>query len=141
MKTDVRGHDTVWLCVRRAGPHEYHMQGIGVESEGTTAEQMAVGMCRDDSYFIYPVKVNIALPEKPVEAAGGYWPLAGKEARDIPDDAPSIGALLRALASEYPPPAAKKGTRARASSKKSAAPKTAVVVKRPASKKASKKRD
>lgn len=75
MKLDVRKHDTVWIVMRRENPHSYHIQGVAVATEDCGAEEIAVGMCRDATYFIGPLSVNVSYPEKAFEWKGCYFPL------------------------------------------------------------------
>jgi hypothetical protein len=67
----------IWVIMRRdpnpkesCKHHDYHIQGIA------TTEEVAVGGCRDENYFIGPLPVNTALPHKLIEWVGAYFPLA-----------------------------------------------------------------
>ena len=131
MKSDVRGHDTVWLVFRRESPHAYHFQGVAVETEACSAEEIAVSLCRDETYFIFPTPTNVALPERPVEAKGCYWPLAGKKHKK--GEAPSIEAAhaVDAICARHRRPATKKlAVRLGGAAGKRAAPKRKVASKK-----------
>lgn len=67
----------IWLVVRREArtkqglPPAWWVQGI------FTDEKQAVASCRHDRYFIGPLPLNMALPERTIEWVGAYCPLAG----------------------------------------------------------------
>jgi hypothetical protein len=50
--------------------HDWHIQGI------MTDEALALGICLDENYIIGPLPIDTALPEKRIEWAGSYFPLA-----------------------------------------------------------------
>lgn len=80
MKPDNYGGNLVWVVMRREangpfGQPVYHLQGIAIEENGVPAEQLALKMCRDATYFIFPYPLNTLLPENVVQAVGLYWPL------------------------------------------------------------------
>ena len=74
LKLDVRGKTVAWLCIRREGPNKYHFQGVFVDSERDSGETLAAAQCLDDTYYIGPLPVNVALPERVIEWAGCYRP-------------------------------------------------------------------
>lgn len=79
MQVDVRDSSVIWLVFRRADQGKgraalYHYQGCGVATGTLTAEEMAVRLCRDETYLIFPSPVNVALPEKIISAPGLYFP-------------------------------------------------------------------
>lgn len=49
--------------------HKWYLQGVCFD------EQIAVEMCRDETYFVGPIYVNAALPHERVEWVGSYFPL------------------------------------------------------------------
>lgn len=67
----------VWLVVRRDKDESgnpdgfWHIQGVASDEKG------AVAMCVDETYFIGPLPVDTALPEKRIEWVGSYFPLKG----------------------------------------------------------------
>jgi hypothetical protein len=74
LKTDVRGKTLAWLCIRREKANKYHFQGVFVDSEAQTGEELAAAQCLDDTYYIGPLPVNVALPERVIEWRGCYRP-------------------------------------------------------------------
>lgn len=77
VKIKARPHGVVWVCIRREKKRAaYHFQGVGVETETATAEEMAVAMCVDETFFIFPSPVNVALPLGDFDPPGAYYPLA-----------------------------------------------------------------
>ena len=78
VQTDVRLKTEVWFVGRRElqadGPSIYHIQGIA------TDEVIAIAMCRDDTYFIGPLPVNVALPHERCEWPDMYFPLKHDDA-------------------------------------------------------------
>jgi hypothetical protein len=50
-------------------PDQIHLQGI------THDRRTAVAMCRDESYFIGPVPLNVLLPHRSMEWIGLEFPL------------------------------------------------------------------
>jgi hypothetical protein len=108
MNTDVRAKTEVWIACRRdhttirellnhrgisteGVPEEvlnveigwYHIQGIGAADTDMTAEQMALGMCRDRDYFIGPMPVNLSLSHERVEWGGMYYPFRMAEEGEV----------------------------------------------------------
>lgn len=84
MKLDIRDATEAWIVMRRADPPEeptsdglarYHIQGIAVGTDEQTAEEIAVAMCRDETYLIGPMPVNVSLPHNRIEWPGLYFPL------------------------------------------------------------------
>lgn len=49
----------------------YHIQGIA------TSREIAEAMCRDESYLIGPLPVNVVLQHDRTEWPGAYFPLRG----------------------------------------------------------------
>lgn len=65
------GEGFVWVVGRRdtEGPEpQWHIQGI------TGSEELAVQMCSDETYFIGPVPLNVALAHQRIEWVGSYFP-------------------------------------------------------------------
>jgi len=54
----------------------YHIQGI------FTSEELALANVKDRTWFIGPLPLNVALPEKTVTWAGLYWPMAEQQAAE-----------------------------------------------------------
>lgn len=80
MNLDVRDKTLVYVVFRREPkPNnqkaDYFFQGVAAASGDKTAEEVAMAMCRDNTYFIFPATVNVALPHKPVVVSGLYFPL------------------------------------------------------------------
>lgn len=75
LKTDVRSKTYVWLCIRRESPTAYHLMGVWVDTNEKSAEELATSQCLDESYYIGPFPVNVALPQKPVPWRGSYCPV------------------------------------------------------------------
>jgi hypothetical protein len=89
MKTDIREKTVVWIVTRRedktirkrdGSPYldedgepltlgVYHIQGVFSE------EVHAVAACRDASYLVGSLAINLALPHAAVEWVGSYFPL------------------------------------------------------------------
>lgn len=64
----------IWLVGRRAEtgegrPGDWHLQGAFM------TEDLAVTMCRDATYFVAPLPINISLPHSRIEWLGLYFPL------------------------------------------------------------------
>lgn len=64
----------VWIVGRRAErgegmPGDWHIQGAFMN------ECDAAAICRDDTYFIAPLPINISLPHSRIEWLGLYFPL------------------------------------------------------------------
>lgn len=59
-------------CLSPEQANHWHFQGIFTDERG------AIGACADETYFICPVPVNVALPHDLVKAAGAYFPLRQK---------------------------------------------------------------
>ena len=62
-----------WVVGRREenqnSPVEWHLQGIATE------KKIALEMCRDQTYFVGPLPVNVSLPHDTMEWVGCYFPL------------------------------------------------------------------
>jgi hypothetical protein len=79
MNTEILDQDLssgfVWLVGRRVpkpDPDErsdWHIQGV------TSREDIAIEMCEDETYFIGPLPLNMALPRQTVQWVGLYFPL------------------------------------------------------------------
>ncbi|MGB4824031.1 MAG: hypothetical protein WBP82_03870 [Leuconostoc mesenteroides] len=80
MNVDVRSKTEVYIVCRRAVNGEYHFQGVAAAIGEKSAEQVAIKMCRDENYYIFPALVNVSLPHKLVIVSGLYFPL--KESED-----------------------------------------------------------
>lgn len=74
-KIDVRNETIVYLVFRRDGNAKYYFQGVACATQEASAEEIAISMCRDETYFIFPSLVNVALPHKVQQAKGLYFPL------------------------------------------------------------------
>ena len=68
---------TMWLAGRynwddekRAYDELWLVQGIFDTEDGARAA------CRDQTYFVMPLRLNESLPHEPQESAGAYYPLA-----------------------------------------------------------------
>lgn len=70
--------EVAWICGRIPhrtpeeapnAPRFWHIQGL------FTHEHLAIAGCADDTYFIYPIHVNVCLPHDLIEAVGAYFPL------------------------------------------------------------------
>jgi hypothetical protein len=65
----------IWVIGRRQPKDDpnvkadWHLQGIA------TTESIAVEMCLDETYFIGPLPLDLALPHKTVQWVGLYFPL------------------------------------------------------------------
>lgn len=63
----------VWLVIRIEFKDEsenlWHVQGIAAD------EELAIGMCEDETYLIGPVPMNYVLPKTKVDWIGSYFPL------------------------------------------------------------------
>lgn len=55
--------------------NKYHIQGVAAATGESTAEEVAVSMCRDDTYFIGPLVVNTCLSHEVVHWPGAYFPM------------------------------------------------------------------
>lgn len=75
MNLDVRNKSEVYIVCRRETPDRYHFQGIAVAVDNLSAEQVAVSMCRDETYFIFPCLVNTVLTHNETKVVGLYFPL------------------------------------------------------------------
>lgn len=93
MRTDIREKAVVWITTRRAdvpflkrdgSPYLdedgepltvgiYHIQGVFTE------ENLSVAACRDATYLVGPLPLNLALPHDPVPWPGAYFPLKAVE--------------------------------------------------------------
>ncbi len=58
-----------------SGYARYHIQGIAVGKTTEESKQIAVSMCRDHTYLIGPLPVNVALPHGRTEWPGLEFPL------------------------------------------------------------------
>lgn len=68
----------------------YHLQGIFTE------ESLAVAAAIDETYFVGPLPVNMALPHRVVEWAGLYFPHAAQIiVRKVPGCVARLGDLFR----------------------------------------------
>lgn len=128
LRLDVRSKTIAWICIRREAANKYHLQGVFVEDGGASGEQLAAAQCLDDTYYIGPLPVNVALPEKAFEWKGCYRP------NMTPRSAPA-----KQKGSEPPPfdadsrePEQLKPAAARAASKRPAAKKKVAPAKKPA---------
>lgn len=79
MELDVREASTVWLVFRRKDMGQkkrgiYELMGVAAATGDRTAEQVAEAMCVDETYWIMPCPVNVALPEAPITPRGQRWP-------------------------------------------------------------------
>lgn len=54
------------------GYSRYHIQGVA------TTREIAISMCRDETYLIGPLPVNVALPHDRTEWPGLHFPLKGE---------------------------------------------------------------
>lgn len=67
-------HNWVWVCIRidpvvnKYGVHDWHLQGIAAD------EEIAIGMCVDETYIIGPLPLNSTLPHDKIEWIGSYSP-------------------------------------------------------------------
>lgn len=60
----------VWVVGQKVpGPHVWQMIAI------TTNEELAIGACIDDTYFIGPFPINTVLPSDTVNWEGSYNPV------------------------------------------------------------------
>lgn len=63
----------VWIVIRREpkpdGPPDVYIQGIADD------EEEAIGMCRDETYFIGPLPKNRRLKHDRQNWVGSYFPL------------------------------------------------------------------
>jgi hypothetical protein len=89
LNLDVRRATEVWLVGRREELYVevpcpmckrptvaiYHIQGIAAATDNATTEEFATGMCVDETYFIGPIPVNVALPHERCDWPGAYFPL------------------------------------------------------------------
>lgn len=105
METDIREKSVVWVVTRRedrdfrrrdGSPYldedgeplkvgVYHIQGLFSE------EDNAVAACRDASYLVGALPINVSLPHDAVEWEGSYFPLR------VEDFAPAPVPFWRAL--------------------------------------------
>lgn len=89
MNTNLEGKSAIWVSTRRedrkifrrdGSPYldedgepltvgVYHIQGVFTE------EKLAVTACRDPSYMVGSLPLNLSLPHAPVEWSGAYFPL------------------------------------------------------------------
>jgi hypothetical protein len=60
------------VVLRPGRPVEVHLQGIASD------RKTAVAMCRDETYFIGPIPINVSLPEDRVEWPAIEYPLRKK---------------------------------------------------------------
>lgn len=60
------------LKAAESGYAHYHIQGVA------TTEEIAISMCRDETYLIGPLPVNAALAHARAEWPGLYFPLKDK---------------------------------------------------------------
>ncbi len=74
MNVDVREKNTVWVCFRREASNRYHLQGIFVDNNEVTGEQLAASACLDDTYFIGALPINTIMPERAFEWTTCYRP-------------------------------------------------------------------
>ncbi len=79
MNLDVRDKTVVYIVFRRESANAYHFQGVACAVENYTAEEVAIQMCRDETYFIFPCLLNVALPHSIVEAKGCYFPMRNND--------------------------------------------------------------
>ena len=95
MELDIRTKTEVWFVGRRGQTAEilvsknrdgtlresesvltiYHIQGLAAGADSRESEQIAISMCRDETYFIGPLPVNLAFPHERCEWPGMYFPL------------------------------------------------------------------
>lgn len=78
MKMDVRAKTICWVVLRREAKNNYHIQGVWVDNDDANGEELAANTCNDDTYWIVPFPVNMALPESPIEVKGAYRPTVQK---------------------------------------------------------------
>lgn len=97
MLTNIQGKSLVWVVTRREDrelkrpsdgrPYTgedgqplrvgvYHIQGIFSD------ETKAVAACRDETYLVGPLPLNLSLPHDPVIWFGAYFPLGTAEPGD-----------------------------------------------------------
>lgn len=74
MNFDIIKKQTVWLCLRRESPTRYHIQGVFADTDSSKGEDLAAACCLDETYYIAPLPVNVALPEAALEWRGAYCP-------------------------------------------------------------------
>lgn len=74
MNFEVIGKQTVWVCLRRESATRYHLQGIFADTDSSKGEDIAAACCLDETYYIAPMPLNVALPEAVVEWKGAYCP-------------------------------------------------------------------
>lgn len=86
----------VWVVIRRhslrtdgspcpgCGLSAFHeLLGVGVSDGVKSAEQMAVGLCTEESDYIGPLPSNISLGDSACILPGSYYPLTGKKVGQV----------------------------------------------------------
>ena len=60
----------MWIVLRADEAGDIHLQGI------SDTKRAAAAMCRDATYIVAPMPINVLLPERPIEWIGAFRPLA-----------------------------------------------------------------
>ena len=65
----------LWVCGQLTG--EYCGRGTPWEFQGIfSSEAKADAACRNETYFIYPVQLDVELPDDPIDAPKARYPRA-----------------------------------------------------------------
>lgn len=75
VRTDVRSKTMIWLVFRRVSAKSYDLMGAWVDTPERSGEELAASTCLDETYYIGPFPMNVALPERPVPWKGSYCPV------------------------------------------------------------------
>jgi len=66
----------LWVVGQFKGSYQYkNISGVCWDLNGIhETEEAAINSCRDDSYFIGPIELNVALPDETTTWPGCYFP-------------------------------------------------------------------